>query len=78
MSLVLTSIGRDFVLCNDERKLRAGKFVLPKEVPWHDRWPWKQWWLPMAAAVVTFLALEAVKAVFLSRPAQHQVSEPVK
>ncbi len=58
--LVLTHLGRDFVL-RYERVLQSGRFTLPGESPWYDRWPWKQWWLPTAAAVLTFLTLEMVK-----------------
>jgi hypothetical protein len=46
--------------------LLQGNYLLPEEAPWYERWPWKQWWLPMSAAVVTTLLLELIKALIRS------------
>jgi hypothetical protein len=49
---VLTGLGEEFALRYSESQLIAGQFLLPGEIPWHDRWPWKLL-MPAIISVIT-------------------------
>jgi hypothetical protein len=57
---VLTGMGEDFVLRHPEAELRGGRFILPGETPWYDRWPWKLVW-PALVSIVTTLFVQAIR-----------------
>jgi hypothetical protein len=61
---VLTGAGEEFVLRHTEEQLLAGRFLLPGETPWYDRWPWKLIWpalVSVITALITTLIVQAVK-----------------
>ncbi len=57
---VLTGVGEEFVLRFTEEQLLSGRFLLPGEAPWYDRWPWKLLW-PAIVSVITTLVVTAIK-----------------
>jgi hypothetical protein len=61
---VLTGNGEEFVLRYTEEQLLAGRFLLPGEMSWYDRWPWKLVWpaiVSVIAALITTLIVQAIK-----------------
>ena len=56
----LTGLGSEFILSYSEKRLLAGRFLLPGETPWYDQWPWKLVW-PAIVAILTTLFINALK-----------------
>ena len=61
---VLSGSGEEFVLRYTEEQLLAGRFLLPGETAWYDRWPWKLVWpavVSLITALVTTLIVQVIK-----------------
>lgn len=57
---VLTGIGEELTLRHTEEHLQSGRYLMPGESAWFDRWPWKLIW-PAIVSIITTLIVYAVK-----------------
>lgn len=60
----LTGAGQDFVARHREDDLRSGRFLLPGELPWYERWYWKVG-LPALVAMVTSIITAVITTQML-------------